>query len=40
VREEEVTEIAAKTLEITRLVRNNPRVPNVKDLEKLLRDAL
>lgn len=40
VRDEEVTEIANKTLQITRLIRNNPRVPNVKDLEKLLREAL
>lgn len=37
--EQHVNSIAFKTLGITRLVRNNPRVPTEKELEKLIRAA-
>ncbi|USG67432.1 iron-containing alcohol dehydrogenase [Brevibacillus ruminantium] len=40
IKEEDLPEIASKSLEINRLIRNNPRVPNQKSLEELLRKAL
>lgn len=40
IKEENIPEIAAKSLEINRLIRNNPRVPTQKSLELLLREAL
>ncbi|MFM1651560.1 hydroxyacid-oxoacid transhydrogenase [Brevibacillus sp. B_LB10_24] len=40
IKAEDLPEIARKTLEINRLIRNNPRVPNQKSLEELLRKAL
>ncbi|KSU85440.1 alcohol dehydrogenase [Fictibacillus enclensis] len=40
IKEEDVAEIAEKTLQIDRLVRNNPRVPTLHGLEELLRKAL
>ncbi|MDM5199342.1 hydroxyacid-oxoacid transhydrogenase [Fictibacillus enclensis] len=40
IKEEDVSEIAEKTLQIDRLVRNNPRVPTLHGLEELLRKAL
>jgi alcohol dehydrogenase len=38
--EEDIPGIAEKSLEIARLIRNNPRVPNQKGFEELLRSAL
>jgi alcohol dehydrogenase len=40
IKEEDLPGIAEKSLEIARLVRNNPRVPTQKGLEELLRRAL
>ncbi|RXY98866.1 hydroxyacid-oxoacid transhydrogenase [Fictibacillus sp. S7] len=40
IKEEDVSDIAEKTLQIDRLVRNNPRVPTLHGLEELLRKAL
>jgi alcohol dehydrogenase class IV len=40
IKEEDIPEIAEKTLQIDRLVRNNPRVPTQRGLEELLRKAL
>jgi alcohol dehydrogenase class IV len=40
IKEENIKDIAEKTLGISRLVRNNPRVPNAKDLEDMLMQAL
>ncbi|MDQ0221156.1 iron-containing alcohol dehydrogenase [Peribacillus cavernae] len=40
IKEEDIPEIAEKTLQIDRLVRNNPRVPTQRGLEALLRKAL
>lgn len=39
IKEEHIKEIANKTLGISRLIRNNPRVPTGKDLEELVRKA-
>ncbi|CAH0343861.1 hydroxyacid-oxoacid transhydrogenase [Bacillus sp. CECT 9360] len=39
IKEENIPEIADKTMKIDRLVRNNPRVPNQQGLEELLRKA-
>jgi alcohol dehydrogenase len=39
IKEDQIKEIAHKTLGISRLVRNNPRVPTEKDLEDLVRKA-
>lgn len=40
IKEEDIPEIAEKTLQIDRLIRNNPRVPIQHSLEELLRKAL
>lgn len=40
IKEEDLAEIASKSLGINRLIRNNPRVPTQKSLEELLRKAL
>ncbi|MCK2016200.1 hydroxyacid-oxoacid transhydrogenase [Peribacillus frigoritolerans] len=40
IKEEDIPEIAEKTLQIDRLIRNNPRVPTQHSLEELLRNAL
>lgn len=40
IKEEDIPEIAEKTLLIDRLIRNNPRVPSQRSLEELLRKAL
>lgn len=40
IKEEDIPEIAEKTLQIDRLIRNNPRVPTQHSLEELLRKAL
>lgn len=40
IKEEDIPTIAERALEITRLVRNNPRVPNQKGFEELLLHAL
>jgi alcohol dehydrogenase class IV len=39
IKEEHIMEIAHKTFGISRLVRNNPRVPTEKDLEELVKKA-
>jgi alcohol dehydrogenase len=40
IQEKDIPEIAAKSLPIARLIRNNPRVPTQQGLEQLLRNAL
>lgn len=40
IKEGHIPEIAEKTLQINRLIRNNPRVPTQRSLEELLRQAL
>ncbi|MDM5284829.1 iron-containing alcohol dehydrogenase [Peribacillus frigoritolerans] len=40
IKEEDIPEIAEKTLQIDRLIRNNPRMPTQHSLEELLRKAL
>ncbi|MFD0829425.1 hydroxyacid-oxoacid transhydrogenase [Neobacillus sp. M.A.Huq-85] len=40
IKEDDIPEIAEKTLQIDRLIRNNPRVPTQSSLEELLRKAL
>jgi len=40
IKEEDIPEIAEKTLQIDRLIRNNPRMPTQHSLEGLLRKAL
>lgn len=40
IREEDIPEIAEKTLKIHRLIRNNPRVSTQRSLEELLKKAL
>ena len=40
IKDEDIPEIAEKTLLIDRLIRNNPRVPTQRNLEELLRKAL
>lgn len=40
IKEEDLAEIASKSLGINLLIRNNPRVPTQKSLEELLRKAL
>ncbi|WP_249597207.1 hydroxyacid-oxoacid transhydrogenase [Peribacillus frigoritolerans] len=40
IKEEDIPDIAEKTLQIDRLIRNNPRVPTQHSLEELLRNAL
>ncbi|KRF65658.1 alcohol dehydrogenase [Bacillus sp. Soil768D1] len=40
IKEEDIPEIAEKTLQIDRLIRNNPRMPTKHSLEELLRKAL
>lgn len=40
IKEEDIPTVAEKALDITRLVRNNPRVPTQKGFEELLKSAL